>query len=247
MSWKDHFSQQSEHYAKYRPHYPEELYQYLLSLVTSREVAWDCGTGNGQVAVQLAQVFEKVVATDASASQINHARLLPNIEYRVACAENSGLPAHSVHLITVAQAVHWFDFGKFYEEVHRVSHEAVIAVWGYGLLKISRSLDEPIQHFYSQTLCPYWEQERKHLDQAYRSIPFPFQTFDAPHLTMQCFWNLQDLLGYLSTWSSLQKFIKLEKYSPLEDLAVNLSTLWGSSSSERKKVSWDLYLKVGKV
>lgn len=246
MSWKDNFSQQSEIYAKYRPHYPEELYQFLISLVNHRQMAWDCGTGNGQVAVQLAPFFQKIVATDASASQISHAKRLPNIEYRVTKAQASGLPEHSTHLITVAQAIHWFDIEKFYQEVRRVSHEAVIAVWGYGLLKISQPLDERIQHFYSHTVGSYWDQERKHLDNAYRSIPFPFQRIESPNFILQCSWNLNDLLGYLATWSSVQKFIQLEKSNPVEKLALDLNKLWGSPW-ESKKIYWDIYLMVGKV
>lgn len=247
MNWPDHFSRQAEIYAKYRPYYPKELYDFLRMLVKSKQQAWDCGTGNGQVAIQLATFFERVIATDASAAQLQYAKPLPNLEYRVSLAETSGLAAKSINLITVAQAIHWFDFEKFYQEVRRVAaEEAWLAVWGYGLLKISQPLDAILQHFYTHVVGPYWEPERKHLDQAYLSIPFPFAAIPTPTFTMQLVWTLEELVGYLNTWSSTQKFITLEKYNPVEELAMDLKKSWGTSA-ERKLISWELYLKVGRV
>lgn len=246
MPWKDNFSTQAVDYAKYRPHYPPALYDYLFSLVKEKRVAWDCGTGNGQVATALAKVFHQVIATDPSSTQLAQAPVLPNVTYQVATAEHTQLPAASVNLITVAQAIHWFNVETFYQEVQRVAvpGKAIIAVWGYGLLQISPTIDNILQQLYVDILGPYWDAERRHLDQAYRTIPFPFPPFKTPPLTMQLEWNLKDLLGYLSTWSSLQKFIRTNHYDPLPEIAKALQTIW-SKEAVLKTVQWELYLKVG--
>ncbi len=247
MSWKDNFSRQADIYAKYRPKYPQYLYDFLMTLVKNNHVAWDCATGNGQVATSLAAFFDKVIATDASLSQLAYAKPLPNVEYRVAKAESSGFKSNSVDLITVAQAIHWFDFEKFFSEVRRKAHnDTVIAVWGYGLLKISANLDEILQDLYANVLGDYWDRERKHLDNAYQTIPFPFKTIPTPRFSMQLEWNLADLMGYLNTWSSVQKFIVAENYSPLEKVEADLKKSWGDRNVP-KKIDWDIYLKVGKV
>ena len=116
VAFKDHFSKQAADYAKFRPRYPQKLFDYLGSIAPSRELAWDCGTGNGQAAVGLATVFDHVIATDASEKQIENAQSHERVEYLVAPAENSGIKSGTVDLIMVAQAVHWFDLNRFYAE-----------------------------------------------------------------------------------------------------------------------------------
>lgn len=245
MTWKDNFSAQADSYAKYRPHYPRELYQFLQQHLQHHGAAWDCGTGNGQVAVELAKFCDLVYATDASAAQLNHAPTHPNIIYRVAQAEHSGLSDNSVDLITVAQAIHWFDFEQFYTEVRRVAQpNALLAVWGYGLLKISPELDNIVSHFYHHVVGQYWDAERKHLDQEYRSIPFPFKQLDTPQFKMSLQWDLADLLGYFATWSSVQKMLKLQSANPLDQLAPQLALHWGAPT-ETRTITWDIYLKAG--
>lgn len=120
MSFRDHFSQLAHDYARYRPQYPADLFEYLASLAPARRLAWDCGAGNGQAALQLAQYFDRVYATDASPEQIDHAYQHEKIEYRVEQAERASLASGSVDLVTVAVAVHWFDLDVFYQEVRRV-------------------------------------------------------------------------------------------------------------------------------
>ena len=80
---KDNFSSQSSKYAQFRPAYPSELFDFLNSVAGNKESAWDCGTGNGQVAFELAKTFEKVYATDISQSQIDNAKTALNIFYFV--------------------------------------------------------------------------------------------------------------------------------------------------------------------
>jgi len=89
MSFKDHFSKQAADYARFRPRYPREMFEYLGRIAPSRALAWDCATGNGQAAVGLAAVFERVIATDASEKQIANAEPHERVEYRVAPAEES--------------------------------------------------------------------------------------------------------------------------------------------------------------
>ena len=246
-NFKDHFSTQSSSYSKYRPYYPQELYDFILSEVKERKIAWDCGTGNGQAAVVLANHFEKVYATDPSAEQIKNAEPKNNIEYRVASAENSTLPNNSIDLITVAQALHWFDFEKFYEEVERVAKQnAAIAVWSYEHCKVDEETDKIFIKFYREILENYWATERKHVENAYSNIPFPFSNLKEQVFQMKKQWNLQDYLGYLSTWSAVQKYIKTNGTNPLELVENDFRKAWGNSLSI-KEVSFPVTLKMGKV
>ncbi|BAP54736.1 SAM (and some other nucleotide) binding motif [Thioploca ingrica] len=247
MNWKDNFSQQAAAYAQYRPQYPPALYQFLQRIIKRHQLAWDCGTGNGQVATQLAIFFDKVIATDASASQLAVAQSVPHLEYRLARAEDSGLSSHSVDLITVAQAIHWFDIEAFYREIYRVAHdEAIVAIWGYGLLTVSPAVDEIIRELYTNTLGHYWDPARKHLDAAYQNIPFPFQVIPTPRFKMQLLWSLPELIGYLNTWSSVQKFIMVNNSNPITQIEPFLQRVWDKHSI-LKPIVWDIYLQVGKV
>ena len=159
---KDNFSSRSAAYAKFRPVYPQQLYNFLLPLVRIKNIAWDCGTGNGQVAQELAKHFEHVYATDLSEKQIANAIAASNIHYNVGAAEKTEFPDQSFDLITVAQAIHWFDFEKFYAEVKRViKPEGIIAVTGYGLLAIDDAIDKVVQYFYTNVTGAYWDEEKK--------------------------------------------------------------------------------------
>ena len=137
QSFHDHFSDVAKRYADFRPHYPAALFDYLATLVPRTPLVWDCACGNGQATVDLAERFERVIATDASREQVASARPNPKVEYRVAPAEQSGLPAESVGLITVAQALHWFDLDRFYAEARRVLYSnGVLAAWAYGVNEV---------------------------------------------------------------------------------------------------------------
>ena len=166
-AFKDHFSSASGRYAAFRPDYPATLYDWLAGQCAEHDIAWDCATGSGQAAQGLAPHFRCVVATDASAEQIRHAATHPDIDYRVAPAEASGLVDHSVDLVTVAQAAHWFDLPRFYAEVARVLKPGgVIALWGYGRMVLPGELDAPFQRFYEETVGSYWPPERALIDDA---------------------------------------------------------------------------------
>ncbi len=247
MEFKDHFSTQAADYAKYRPDYPQELYDFILLNTSGSQAAWDCGTGNGQVAVVLSEYFEHVYATDPSAKQIENAMPAINVDYSIAPAEASGLPSGIMDLVTVGQALHWFNFEQFYAEAKRVSKPgALILVWGYGLHTIHPAVDAVITDFYHGTIGAYWPPERKYLDNEYADIPFPFTQINVPPMTMEQHWNLEDLVGYLSTWSSVQAYIKQHKTNPLQALWPKLSAAWGNND-EVRTVQWPLYVLAGFV
>jgi SAM-dependent methyltransferase len=247
QSFHDHFSGVASRYADFRPHYPAALFDYLASLAPISSVVWDCGTGNGQAAVDLADRFEKVVATDASREQIASASPHPKVEYRVAPAEQSGLPDASVSLIAVAQALHWFNLNRFYEEANRVLKPGgVLAVWGYGFNQVEgEAANDIVQHFYSMTVGPYWPPERKLIEQGYRPISFPFVETVPPAFGMEANWTLDELIGYFSTWSATTRFVKARGFSPLGTLAAELAAVWGETNAPRR-ITWTLPMRVGR-
>ncbi len=247
MSFKDHFSQQADAYAKYRPHYPRALFEYLASLPPAHDTAWDCATGNGQAALGLAPHFAAVIATDASAQQITQALPHEKIAYQVAPAERTNIPPHSVDLITVAQALHWFHFEEFYAEAKRVLEPAgVIAAWCYNLLRCVPEIDHLLDEFYFETVGPFWPPERKLLEEHYQNISFPFDEITSPDFFMTAAWNLEDLIGYLGTWSATQRFIARKKADPRIDLRVQLQKVW-REPEELKRIIWPLYLRAGRL
>jgi len=244
MRYKDHFSRQAADYAKFRPRYPQELFNYLGTTAPSRQLAWDCGTGNGQAAVRLASVFDRVIATDASEKQIANAEPQERVEYRVAPAENSGIESETIDLIMVAQALHWFDLNRFYAEVQRVlKPDGVLAASAYNLLHIDPAIDEVVNRYYYEVVGPFWPPERKLVEQ-FADLPFPFHEIDPPKFEMTAQWNLDHLVGYLGTWSATQRFIAAKGSDPLEQIADELRRAWGDSQQTRKVV-WPLILRIG--
>ena len=245
--FKDHFSTQAADYAKYRPQYPEALFDFILSKVNNTQAAWDCATGNGQVAVELAKYFDKVYATDASANQIAHATTNTKVEYSVATAEQSGLPDNSVDLITVGQAIHWFDHMAFYKESERVARPGcLLAAWGYGYHKVSPAVDEVVQYYSDAYIGKYWPPERKHIDNAYADIPFPYTKLEIPEMYIELEMSLEGLIGYLRTWSSTQGYIKATGHDPLLAITERLTQAWGDAT-EINTVKWPIIMMAGYV
>jgi hypothetical protein len=169
------------------------------------------------------------------------------VEYRVAPADRSGLPDHSVALVTVAQALHWFDFDSFYAEVRRVTvRGGVIAVWSYGACHIGEDLDPEIHVFQENTVGKYWDPGRRWVDEEYRTIPFPFAELKAPTLELHKQWSLTQLGGYLRSWSAVAKYVKERGEDPVIPLLERLANRWGSADVLRD-VRWPLALRVGRV
>jgi len=245
VSFKDHFSKHAADYAKYRPRYPCEMFEYLGTVAPSRQLAWDCGTGNGQAAVGLASAFDRVIATDASENQIANAQSHEKVAYRVASAENSGIGSETIDLIMVAQALHWFDLDRFYAEAWRVvKPDGVFAASAYNLLHIEKAIDEVVNRYYYEVVGPFWPPERRLVEQ-FADLPFPFQEIDAPRFEMTAHWNLDHLLGYLGTWSSSQRFIAAKGSDPLEQIFDALSRTWGEPGQTRT-ISWPIVIRIGR-
>jgi ubiquinone/menaquinone biosynthesis C-methylase UbiE len=245
MSFKDHFSAHASDYARFRPHYPRELFAYLAALTSEQECVWDCATGNGQAAVALGEFFQHVIATDASEKQVANGRPHDRVTYRVAPAERSGLSKASMDLITVAQALHWFDREAFFTEAKRVlKPNGILAVWCYDLFRVSPEIDRLVETFYRKTVGPYWDFERRLVETGYRTIEFPFDEISSPDFRMQADWSLDDVLGYLRTWSATKGFIAARGFDPVVDLRAQLRAAWGES--ETRKITWPLSVRVGR-
>ena len=247
MTFKDYFSKQASEYTRYRPNYPAALFKYLAELTPDHQLAWDCATGSGQAALGLTNYFEKIIATDASDKQIANATAHDRVTYVVAPAERTEIISASVDLIVVAQALHWFNLDKFYAEVRRVSKSGgVLAVWSYSLFRITSAIDRLVDKFYTEVVGPFWPAERKFVDDKYQSISFPFEEFTSPAFTMEANWSFAHVLGYIGTWSSVQKFKEQNKADPLEDFARDLKKIWGRPEKE-KRIRWPINMRVGRI
>lgn len=245
--FKDHFSSQSQGYSLFRPHYPDELYASVASYCKRHQLAWDCGCGTGQASHGLIRHFAKVIATDGSSAQIERAVADEKIEYRVATAEASGIAAATVDLVLVAQALHWFDFDRFYQEVERVGRPGgVLAAIAYGLMRIAPGIDSLIDRLYYDLLGSCWPPERAYIDNGYRSIPFPFPLLPLGNFEMSAEWSCEHCLGYLETWSAVQRYREQNSECPVALIAGDLRAAWGSPSA-RRRVCWPLYGKVGRI
>ncbi|MBZ0144608.1 MAG: class I SAM-dependent methyltransferase [Rhodocyclaceae bacterium] len=246
-TFKDHFSAQAADYARFRPNYPAELFAWLAGIAPARGAAWDCGTGNGQAAVGLATHFDSVIATDPSADQLANAQPHPKVSFRRTAAESSGLDAASIDLLTVAQAIHWFDLALFYAEARRVLKPGgIIAVWTYTLLDVEAGVDALIADFYRNVVGPYWPPERRMVDDRYRSLSFPFEPVAAPAFSITTEWSRDDLLGYLGTWSATRAFMKDKGVDPLPALERRLATLW-PDRDRKKMLRWPLHMRAGRA
>ncbi len=243
-TFKDHFSTQSGNYQRFRPSYPPSLFKYLSELSPSQQTSWDCATGSGQAAISLSEYFQQVYATDASKNQITNAEPHSGINFVVAPAEASGLKSSSVDLICVAQAFHWFNFEQFFEEADRVlKPNGILAVWSYELLSISPEIDKAILHFYNDVLDGYWPPERRHIENNYQDISFPYKKLQTPDFEMVTQWDLSQLAGYFSTWSAVKRYIGDKGFDPVIELEKQLRDCWGEVST-KYKIIWPLNLIV---
>jgi len=241
---KDNFSVQSAGYAQFRPTYPTELYDFLFSLVSDKQTAWDCATGNGQVATELAEHFNQVFATDISQNQLSHAVQKENISYLLQSSDKSTFEDYTFDLITVAQAIHWFDFDAFYSEVKRTLKPfGIFAAFGYGVMQIDEKVDIVIHKLYKTILGQYWDEERKYIDEGYNTLPFPFQELQVPNFSIKTSWSFEQLTGYLNTWSAVQHFKKANGSNPLEMVIEELQLAWGEGD---KDITFPILMKVGK-
>lgn len=267
----DLFSNHAALYAKARPHYPPELFEYLAGLCAARSLAWDVGTGNGQAAVALAAHFERVIATDASAAQLKHAAPHARVEYHISTAEDAGLvaangkvPPARVDLVTIAQALHWMDHSAFYANVRRALRPGgIIAAWCYTLPRVDARIDAVVDAFYRDVTGPYWEPQRRYIDERFETIPFPFAEIPClprghpscdpgmpggarSQFACRSEWTLAEYLAYIESWSAVQKYLRERGSDPLELVRNELSRAWGNAAA-RRTVWSPIYLRIGFV
>lgn len=247
MSFADHFSGVAAAYAAFRPTYPDALFEFLANAAPARDRAWDAGTGSGQAAIGLARYFAHVVATDASAAQLEHATPDARVTYRVATAEASGLAAGSIDLATAAQALHWFDRPRFWREARRVLRpRGAIAVWTYALFQIAPEIDAIVNHFYRDVVGPFWPPERRITEERYQTIEFPFAEIAAPSFVIERQVSLDDVAGYVRTWSATRAFIEHHGVDPVDALVRDLTRVWHAPEQPRL-ARWALAMRVGRT
>lgn len=242
---KDLFSNHAKEYATYRPAYPQELYDFIFKQVSHFDQAWDCGTGSGQVAKALSSKFKTVHATDISPKQIQNAIQKDNIVYKIAAAESSFFAANTFDLITVGQAVHWFELEKFYDECKRVAKpDSILAIFGYSPVRFNDGFDKILDDFYYKTIYSYWEMERRIVEDKYASLSFPFENILSNNFKIRLSWTLKEVEGYLNTWSAVQAYKKETKSNPVVDLIRQIEPLW---TSERLSVYFPVFLRMGTI
>lgn len=246
MSFPDHFSAVAAAYARYRPTYPEQLFDWIAQVAPARVAAWDCGAGSGQATLALAERFDRVVGTDASGEQLRQAPEHSRITWRVAPAESSGLDPASMDAVTVAQALHWFDLPRFWTEVRRVLRPTgVIVAWSYGIpFLVDGAITSMLRDFHDNVVGPYWPIERGMVDARYQSIDLPFTRLNPPALDLRATWALDQLTGYLRSWSATRRYVQENGADPVTPFADDLRQLWGNGGRE---VIWPLTILAGRV
>jgi SAM-dependent methyltransferase len=246
VTFKDHFSRVARDYQQYRPRYPPELAAHLAALSPRRELALDLATGNGQAAVDLAQHFERVLASDASAGQLAHAAPHARVTYLRHSAEMLPVRDAVADLVAVAQAAHWLDFARFYAEARRVLRPGgVVALWAYGPFRIDDEIDRRVHAFYDGVVGPYWPPERRYIEAGYRTLPFPLAELPAPQVAFASDWTLQQVISYVGTWSAVDRYRAANGADPLPRLAAELAPLWPDAGTRR--VEWPIHLRLGRV
>lgn len=246
-TFKNHFSTVAEGYRAFRPTYPPSLFTWLAENCRQRESALDCGCGSGQATIMLAPYFPRVFGVDPSPEQIAQAERAPGIEYRVAAAEASGLADGAVDLVVAGQALHWFDFERFYREVARVCRRSggVFAAFSYGLIRVGGEADRVIGRLYDEVLGEFWPPERRHVDAGYQTIPFPFPEIPAPPFEIADRWDRKRLLGYLGTWSAVKEYRRCRGDDPLAGIEEELARDWDDATV--RAIRWPLVVRAGRV
>ena len=247
MTFKDLFSGHANLYHAARPTYPDALFDWLAMQTSARDLAWDVGCGNGQASVALAARFARVHASDPSARQIANAEARPNIDYRVEPSERCSLADASADLVTVAQALHWFDLPRFHVEVRRVLKPGgLFAAWTYANCHVDAAVDAIVQRLYVDLTGPFWQPERVHVENGYRDLAFPFDAIVAPAFDMVARWNLDAFLAYLRSWSGTQGYLKAHGVDPVALVEPDLRAAWGDAD-RRRDVYWDFYMRCGRA
>ncbi|MBO9380569.1 methyltransferase domain-containing protein [Sphingomonas histidinilytica] len=245
-AFKDHFSSHAAAYAAYRPAYPPALAAWLGTVAPAPKTALDVGCGSGQLSLQLAEHFDRVIATDPSAQQIASATPHPRVDYRVAPAEASDLPDGSVDLITAAQAAHWFDLPAFFAETKRLLRpDGIVALITYAGMEPQGEIEAIVERFRVETLAEHWPPERALVENDYRDIHLPFARIEAPAFSIEVRWPLAALIGYLDTWSAVRALEHSTGRAPFDAVAADLARAWGDPAAIRT-IRWPLTILAGR-
>lgn len=243
----DYFSSHAASYALFRPHYPAAVAETVAKHAGAARMVVECGCGNGQLSVLLSEYFHEVIATDASAEQIQHAHLHPRVRYFTSRAECLPVADCSADAVVAAQAAHWFDLDHFYPEVRRVSKpDGVLALISYGSITLEGEIGQLVHQFEHDVLGSYWPPERALVEQGYRSLPFPFEEVAIPLSHIEAEWNYHQLVGYILTWSSVRALEAAGRDALMTDFATQLRQGWGDVSLTRK-ARWPLSMRLGYV
>lgn len=246
MSIVEIFSTASDKYAAYRPRYPDALFSHLAGMCSERSVVWDCGTGSGQATASLARWFDRVVATDASFTQVSQGARGATIDFAVCTAEQPALARGVANLITVAQALHWLRLDDFYTAARWVAAPgAVIAAWTYNLATITPELDQVIRYLYSDVLGAFWAQDRRLVEEGYSFVPWPFDEQPFPNVPMAATWTFEQLLGYLRTWSAAHSYLKARGHDAIAECEPALRDAWGREAN--REITFPLMGRIGRI
>lgn len=246
MSFKDHFSRQSLAYSRYRPGYPPELVAWIAAQAPERRLAVDCATGSGQAAVALVKHFESVVAVDGSRSQLRNATRQARVIYVNATAERLPIAARCASVVVAAQAAHWFDFPRFHAECGRVLVPGgVVALWTYEKFVVDPAVDAVIDRFYEDVVGGFWPTERRYVEEGYRTLPFPWPEISAPPFALANEWDLDQVIGFLETWSAVQRYKDHRGEDPLPGVREQLRPHWPPNGTRR--LHWPIHLRVGRA
>ncbi len=235
MSFVDLFSDSADRYAAARPRYPDALIDFFARSSPSLDAAWDCGTGNGQAAVDLARHFKTVWATDPSQAQIDQAIPCHGVIYSVQPAEKVSFADHSVDAITVAQALHWFDLERFFPEARRVLKPGgFFCAWGYSWSHVEPAIDAVMQASILEPIRKYWADQNAALWEGYKNVHLPFKAVDAPSFSIRVEWTLLEYMAYVHTWSATRRAIQAEGPSFFEAACKRMEQAWGGQDRVRQ-------------
>ncbi len=232
-------------YAASRPSYPPALAETLAGLVERKALAVDVGCGSGQLSVLLAGHFDEVIGLDPSESQLSGAVAHPRVRYQCSPAEALPVEDGSADLITAAQAAHWFDRPRFYDEVRRIAAPgAVLALITYNNAELDRpDILDPIMALY-HALDPWWRPEREDVETGYARFDFPFEEFAVDGGVIERDWEFAAMRAYLETWSALRAAREAGQGAMIEDHLARAQSAWGG---EIRRVTWPITVRAGRI
>ena len=240
------FNDKADLYRDTRPHYPPALFEALAALCGEHSRAWDAACGNGQASLGLAEHFSQIIATDISRQQLANAFPHERVQYALQASEALAFPENTFDLVCVAQALHWFDYDKFWPEVKRVLKPGgLFAAWGYSWLKGDDAVFQLIEREVSAVVRPYWAPQNSLLWNQYRDVPFPFERLDIPAFELVLQWDLKALFGYIHSWSATRRCMEAQGEQFFWDAYEHVASLWGDTSTKRI-VRMELFILAGR-